>query len=328
MQLSNIPVIIACFFLLLFSFHLFIAKKGNKRQNRLLSLLFFARFGQILTSMIISESDGTILPIIFQIFTPLFFAAPACFYLYISGFLDDANDKKNTWLHFFPVILAMVHVIPWPGLAALDWKLISQQFSENGYISLRVSTGLFPAYFQYLARPILTLSYLAMSWIAVIKANKSLTKPENSAKDWMYFLLRVATFFQLTGFLPILFNRFEIPIYHNIFIIANCSVLLVILLYALHKPRLFYGYLLVETDWSEKNPVQVPSNMEASDTDLKYIEVSKKQPRRTIHTEKRISLLPEQITQYCSDLTQAMENEKLFLHADLQIIDLAGKLGI
>lgn len=327
MQLSNIPVIIACFFLLLFSLHLFVAKKGSKSQNRLLSLLFFSRFGQILTSMLLSHGSGKVASIVFQVFTPLYFAAPACFYLYIVGFVENKRLKKNMWLHFIPAALAVIHVIPWPGMTSLEWKIIAAEFSENGYLSLRVPTGLFPAYFQYVVRPILILSYLALCWYTIKLAKPRMIGIQNSTRDWMYFLLKVATFFQIIGFLPILFRAFEIPIYHTFFIILNCIVLLGILLYALHKPQLFYGYLLVATDWNGNNTIKDPIFIQTPDTlqqDLSTLNESK----RTIQTEKRISLSSEQISSYCDQLKEAMEKENLFLNPDLQIIDLAGRLNI
>ncbi|RYD75115.1 MAG: hypothetical protein EOP55_14065 [Sphingobacteriales bacterium] len=105
------------------------------------------------------------LSILFQSFTPLYFAAPAIFYLYIIGFLNDEKRlQKGEWLHFIPALFALIHVIPWPGNMALDWNVIASQLSENGYLSLRAKSGLFPPSFQYVIRPLLIITYLFLCW--------------------------------------------------------------------------------------------------------------------------------------------------------------------
>lgn len=144
MQFLNLLVGICCLFLLLFSINLFFAKKGNKTLNILLSLLFFARFGQILISALIAAEKPVTLVYVFQAFTPLYYAAPACFYLYISGFIDKSTGlRKWQWLHFIPALLALIHVLPWQGWPDLDWATIPKQLADNGYFSLKTQTGLF-----------------------------------------------------------------------------------------------------------------------------------------------------------------------------------------
>ena len=327
MQLLNFLVSIICFFLLLFAIHLFFAKKGNKRQNILLSIIFFARFGQILTSIVMSSRQTTLLSILYQGFTPLYFAAPAIFYLYFKGFIkDDKRIGKLEYLHFIPALTAIIHVIPWPGVENLNWNHIASELSENGYHSLRAKSGLFPAYFHFLFRPILTLVYLVLCWKVVIQSGiRKKTSSDNPGRNWILFLLNIATFFQLSGLVPILLRNLHIPLQNIAFITLNCLVLLTMVLYALHKPHIFYGYLLVSINW-DKNDV-IPESSSLS------INESKTSPpikidRANSFLEKKSILNLQQISLYAQLMKDAMENEQLYLKPGLQIIDLASKINI
>ncbi|MFC3560156.1 helix-turn-helix domain-containing protein [Pedobacter jamesrossensis] len=325
MYFLNFLVSTTCFFLLLFAVHLFFAKKGNKTNNILLSLLFFARFGQILTSLIITSNQQQALSILFQFFTPLYFAAPACLYLYVTGFLTDRKGlHKNDWLHFIPGLLAIIHVIPWPGTEVLNWQIIAKQLAENGYLSLFAKSGLFPSYFHNLGRTILILVYLFLCWRAISKSKiRTQTSTENPGKDWIFFLLGVATLFQLMGMLPIILRTFSIPFYHSSFISLNCIVLLGILSYAIHKPKMFYGYLLVAIDWDKKTvatPVLLDQEIASTQPTIT--------PKKSFPSLKKNNLSPELLLQYTNLIKRIMEDEQIYLKQDLQIIDLATKLNI
>ena len=327
MQLLNFLVSITCFFLLLFSVHLFFAKKGNKRHNILLSLLFFARFGQIFTSLLMTTGQKNGLSILFQSFTPLYFAAPAIFYLYITGFLkDEKRLQKSEWLHFIPALFALIHVIPWPGNMALDWNVIASQLSENGYLSLRAKSGLFPPSFQYVIRPLLITTYLFFCWRAIVQSKiKTKTSKDNPGRKWILFLLKVATFFQLSGLLPILLRRLDIPLYNAFFITLNCIALLVIVLYALHQPKMFYGYLLVATKWDE---AKIPDRKNEASGNHTDVVQSMEMDKKISSVNKRNNLPVQQASLYAVLMREAMSSEQLYLNTDLQIIDIATKINI
>ncbi len=325
MYFLNFLVSITCFFLLLFSVHLFFAKKGNRTNNILLSIVFFTRFGQILNSIVITAGHEQILAVLFQILTPLYFAAPACFYLYVTGVLTDRKGiTKTQWLHFLPALLAIIHVIPWPGVPQLDWSLISDQLAKNGYLTLTARNGLFPGYFHNLGRTALMLLYLFLCWRAVLKSGIIKTyKQEDLGRDWVLFILGVASLFQIIGLSPIIYLSLNIPLNHTSFIIFNCVALLLILSYALHKPKLFYGYLLVATTWEGKSYL-VPT---ITDEPI-VIQEAAPIEEQVSPNKKRNNLSDEQLSSYSLLITKAMEEEQLYLKSDLQIIDLATKLNI
>jgi len=290
----------------------------------LLSIVFFTRFGQILNSIMITTGNEQALSILFQTLTPFHFAMPACFYLYITGFLTDRNGiSKTQWLHFLPAVLALVHVIPWPGVPALDWAVISSQLAKNGYITLSARSGLFPGPVHSVGRTLLMLYYLLLSWRAIVKSEiiRSSGK-ENLGKDWVLFILSVATLFQLIGLSPIAYLALNIPLNHTYFIIFNCIALLLILSYALHKPRLFYGYLLVATPWEGKTY----SMQHLSDDETVFPNQHEQKSVGSI--KRRNKLSTDQLSSYAKLMKQTLVTERLYLKSDLQIIDLATKINI
>ncbi|QNR86732.1 AraC family transcriptional regulator [Pedobacter riviphilus] len=309
--------------------HLFFAKRGNKLLNILLSVIFFARFGQILTSLLFKSGQPYALAFFHQTFTPFYYAAPACFYLYITGFLQDRkNLQKIEWLHFVPALLAIIHVIPWHFSTTLNWNLIGSQLAENGYFSLKAKSGLFPPYFHYLFRPVLVFGYLCLTWVAVLRLkNKPQQILEGEGRKWIIFFLRIATFFQLFSLVPIILRSLHIPYVNASFIVLNCLALLVILLYALHKPYIFYGYLLVAVDWTKK-PATKKLETNQAETDAPLLSSSEKDLKPTIATVKKINLLDAQLSDYAFAMKEIMEREQLYLLHNFQIIDLAAKLNI
>lgn len=324
MQLLNLLVSTCCLFLLLFATHLFFANKGNRLFNILLSVIFFSRFGQALTTLLITSKSLPAAAIIFQICTPLFYASPACFYLYIVCFTSDRNKLNiKEWLHFIPALLALIHIIPWHNSVPIDWPSLAKQLTESGYFALRAKSGLFPAYFQYVFRPLLVLTYLVLAWIELFgmkkKDRKNITKNDG---DWILFFLKIATVFQTASLLPILIKGLHWPYSHTFFVALNCLMLLSLFAYTIHKPHIFYGYLLVAVDWAKKN------NMEQIiDSVSENFQSTAILPAPVKHTRK-LNLPQKQGEDYALLMKNLMDDEAVYLNPDLQIIDVASKLNL
>ncbi len=330
MQFVNFLAGTTCFFLLLISLHLFFAKNGNRKQNILLSILLFSRFGQMLNSLFITTGSAAPLSISFQFFTPLYFAAPACFYLYITGFVQEKKTiEKRDFLHFIPAAIALIHVIPWPGSAVLDWNLIVTQLHADGYHSLVAKSGLFPSSIHFVLRPVLTVVYLGLTWFAVVKS-KILWKQtiDPATRSWALFLLKIATFFQLLGLLPRILRNLSLPIDNSVFVVINCVCLLMIILYSLHKPSIFYGFLLVAIDWNKNEwKEKLVSDHITTPDDFDISEIIKV-PGALSLSIKKFNLSEEQVLSYSGLIKKEMEDNCLYLNQDLQIIDLAIRVNI
>ncbi|MCX2575898.1 helix-turn-helix domain-containing protein [Pedobacter sandarakinus] len=316
--------------------------------------MLFAKFGQVFNALLISLREPALLSYLYQIFTPLFFAAPACFYLYINGFINQRKGlKKLEWLHFIPALLALIHVIPWPHLAPLNWELISLQLTENGFHSLTERSGLFPPAFHQLFRPLVTLGYLMLTWFSVVRNKASLSKASNSQiKYWVFFLLSIVSVFQFMRLVPLLLKTEGIVVGSTTLLTITCGLLISILLYTLHRPHMFYGFLLVSIDWNRKNSeYQLVEETKPSDNKLEEISFTnltdgkiKPQaidvpssaleqqlvdlPKEMAQQQKRANLNVQQISLYIMLMKDVMENEKLYLIPELQIIDLATKINI
>lgn len=330
MQFVNFLSGTTCFFLLLISLHLFFAKNGNRKQNIMLSVLLFSRFGQVLNSLFITTGSAAPLSIFFQLFTPLYFAAPACFYLYITGFVYERKTiTKRDFLHFIPAVLAIIHIIPWPGLAPINWNVIVNELHAEGYLSLEAKSGLFPSYIHSMLRPMLTMVYLGLTWLAVIKSSILRKNSVNhTAQYWAIFLLKVATFFQLLGLLPIILRNIKLPIENSVFVVINCTALLLILLYALHKPSIFYGFLLVAINWNKNEwKDKLVSDQVTTPDDFALSDIIKV-PKALSGTAKKINLSEDQISLYVDLIRKEMEDNCLYLNQELQIIDLAARINI
>lgn len=296
---------ICCFFLLLLSLHLFFAKQGIKVLNRLLSIVFFTRFGQLLIYINVNSQDSELFPFFYQLFTPLYYAFPVCFYLYVSYFVNGrAKLRQFEWLHFIPVFLAVVHVLPFPFLPTIDWNFIADQIKENKQLFITERSGLFPAWFYYVGRPFLQLVYLTATWYAVLKSDD--TKITAAGKSWIMFFLKAATFFQLISFLPLIIWNMQEPLINVIFILLNCLTLLAIIVFVMHQPKLLYGYLLVAVDLAKDG----------------------EESTKDIHSAKKIKLLSDQVFNYSVAMKSYMERKSPYLESDFQIGDLAKELDI
>jgi len=315
MTLSLFFTSICCFFLLLFSLHLFFAKRGIRLLNYLLALLLFSSFGQVLISLMIHSDHKASYPVLYQLFTPLWYISPACFYLYTTNFIQGGQQlRRLQWLHFIPAILALIHLSPWNLAFPINWTLIATQIEENRQLFITERTGLFSAAFCTILKSVLVIVYLSYTWYAVLKSEILDKKTGHTGRNWLLFFLKTATFFQLAAFLPLLCRTVDIPYSNTLFITANGTILLIIMIFVLHQPRLFYGYLFVSVN-----------------LDKEQKEIQKEIKRETpvmINTIKKISLLPHQLDNYSNAMKEVMETKKPYLLEDFQIVDLAGTLNI
>lgn len=317
MGFLNFLTSIICFFLFLFSFNLFFAKQGSHTLNRLLAVVFFSRFGQMLVLLLVNLKQQAVFHFFHQLFTPLYFAAPACFYLYISHFIGPGKRlSKWDWFHFIPVALAVIHVIPWPFTPAINWSGVLKDIVENKQLSIMERSGLLPAYFYYIGRPILVLGYLCAAWYTVLKSGLFKEKANKDlGKKWILIFLKAATFFQLIGFLPLLSGKLDTSFANYLVAIIACLAVLIIMVFILYQPDIFYNYLFA--------PAQATKVVEVNKEPIPLKELQTK-----VSTSKGISLLPGQSTEYADLMKSFMENKTPYLQQDFKIADLANELNI
>jgi len=315
MGVSSFFASISCFFLLVLSLHLFFAKRGERLLNRLLSIIFFSRFGQVLVMLLVNSNQDNFLPFFYQLFTPVYYLGPACFYLYIANFVNGRTSfGKSNWLHFIPAVLALIHVLPLPFSPSINWDVIAGQILDNKQLFITERSGNFAPWFYYLGRPALVLGYLSASWFAILKSKTIHTQVNDSDRRWIFFFLKSGTFFQVVSFMPLIVWNMKEPMINISFILLNCLVLLIIVVFILHQPRMFYGYLFVSVDLGNDAVEEVKELPES---------VAAVAP-----ASKKVKLLPDQLSAYSDSMKSFMENKAPYLQNDFQIVDLASELNI
>jgi AraC-like DNA-binding protein len=260
---------------------------------------------------LITSNHLALFPFFLKIFTPFYFAAPACLYLYFTGFINDrTNLRRSDWLHFIPVAFAIIHVLPWHLSPPIQWNVIAKQIAENRQLFINQRTGLFPAYSYYGWLSLLMLGYLFATWRAVLTSRIVKQKEWDINKTWIFFSLITATLFKLIGILPLIFENLHQPLVsYTWFAVANSLVLLMVIVFILHQPRLLYGYLLVGSNWKGSNP-------------------ETRQPERMVIASPKSNLPTGQISAYRQAMEEFIVNEKPFLLPDFQIVHIAQKLNI
>ena len=105
---------ISAFLFLVFALHMLFTKTGNTFLNKLLAVVMLSRGCQLVYILLVTSGNLVYFPFFLKVFNPLYFAAPACFYLYFKGFVhDESRFKKWEWLHFLPVLFALFDMVPW-----------------------------------------------------------------------------------------------------------------------------------------------------------------------------------------------------------------------
>ena len=316
MHIINFITAVVCFFLLMFSLHLLFAKQGNRLLNCLLAVILLSRFAQIIVYLPITSFQMSVTPFFYKMAAPIFFAAPGCIYLYLTGLMNNRSSlKRFEWLHFIPVILAIIDIFPWNFSFEINSHLLTEKITEGQLFFTREKIGLLPSYFYYPGRPVLMVGYLIAFWHAFLTLPLvSKNKLSNITKTWILFFLKSVTLLQLltilhqiTIFHPII-TDIEYGVSNLWFITLNCLTFLVAILFILHKPQLLYGHLLVAVDWK------------------KNIVVSKCSVPPTAFSNVNIS--PQELELYKEIITKYMVSEKPYLLPGFQIIHLAQKLDI
>ena len=306
MDIYNVILFTICFLFFIFASHLLVAKKTNRTLAWLLSLIIFSRIGQMVIFLSVRNNYMEVFPWVYKLFTPLYYLTPAAFYLYVVRFLDYRQPRRFKYiLHFLPFVIAIIHFLPWNIQPPVSWSILADHIESNTQIFMVQRTGLFPAIFFSTLRIVLMLGYLTATWFAFIRSGLFTQKSWTNGKTWISFILSLATVVQLLAFLPMWITQGTKA--HPWFITVNCCVLILVILYLLHKPGLLYTYLMVNV---------------------------KKEQNAGAKKERVVKAMPEVgtiIENYQGvgrdDLEKLMQEKQLFLEPNLQIKDLANEIG-
>lgn len=309
MDVYNFTLSLICAVFVLFAIHLLLAKKEFRYLTWLLSVIIISRIGQIIIYITARGGYSAAFPYVYSIFTPLHFIAPAALYLYLCRLIDPQNQlKKLHFAHFIPVVLAIIHFFP-TGIFEPNWIQIHLRIANQEQAYMPIRTGLIPAVIFSMSRVFLIIGYLGAAWFAFIKSDL-IADRGSKVRIWVLFVLITASVFNLAGFLPAIFS------YRNPgntwFLLLNCALLLVMLLYILHKPKLLYGFVLVNV------------NVETT-----VVGKAKKEGGAPSIAHNNAVVKVESIGGLTVLALEALMKDKLmFLDENLQIKDLANELSV
>jgi AraC-like DNA-binding protein len=289
--LSGIISILASFQLLFVALFLIMHKKGNKRNNRMLGLIFLL-FSLSLGDFAIRIS-GIEIPnqVLHLIDDGFFFLYGPLLYLYVRGVVYiDLKIRAKDLLHLIPFFVYNGY---------LAYSILMLDPVEQAQITQKIITASLPVW-VYIAGISIYIYIFTYLWLAdrtvktyrkVIKSKFSSLKEINL--DWLRFIIRS---FAAITIIAMIHN--VIPVLGNIIFLYVTLILLLIFTF------LFINRVLVKA----LNQPEIFAGIEFKETAEKYA---------------GSGLTEKEIGNYYSQLLSILENEKLYLNPELVLQDLA-----
>lgn len=294
-NLGAILSFLVAFQLVFLSLYLFTHNKGNRRNNRILALVFLmvaynmVDFALRISGQMFPASSLHLLDDCF------FFVYGPAIYFYTQGVVyTDFTFQRRDALHLIPFIAIVSFLLVL--MLGVD-PAIQRDFADT------MGRGELPAWVSVSSLLIYghILIYLYLSW-RTLKSYRAVLKDNYSSidqinLDWLSFMIRTFLGITLLGMI----NGF-VPVFNNLmFVYASVAALLLISFYftnlvlvkALNQPAIFSGIRRVET--------------------AKYAQSN---------------LGMDEVERYKGRLTELMQTERLYVEDDLKSTDLAQKLGI
>jgi AraC-like DNA-binding protein len=318
---------IGSFLFIGFALHLLFTKNGNTYLNRLLAVILLFRGLKMLYYIFVATNQKYFVSFFFNSFDPLYFAYPACIYLYIRGFINNENRfKKSDWFHFIPVLFAIINIISWYFLDASKRDAIILDVIAKKTLYIDEDYGFFSNAITFFLRNLLIILYLIFSWKLFLKSEFIKNRKENIISyNWVLFLLIIMSFTNFNFFITSIVNiasggKSDALLFYNYIIILLCAIILVVIIFVFYNPKITYRYVFVSKEpflqeqvFVESTELLIPDNLEISDA---------------VDKKKRISINDFDIENYKSKILFYMTEEKPYLRSDFTLNDLAQHIGL
>jgi AraC-like DNA-binding protein len=249
-----------CLIFLFLSIHILFAKKSRPFVVGLLFIYLFSRFCQIFTYYLVETGHVIDFTFILQLPLPIYYAAPACGFLYLKALLQNKNKLSPIeYLHFIPAALSLIEVYYWffsPGIN-LDQLVLELVRSKN--IGKLEISGFMPSSFHFVFKNILLLFYLTLSWKALFQSKLMNIKGwANSTKTWVFGALSVVSLQHLNLFIRSLghkgfFSTIEYNVLYQLSLGFSFIILFGFFYFILLKPGIIYNYLILGIKWNSEN---------------------------------------------------------------------------
>ncbi|MET0395017.1 MAG: helix-turn-helix domain-containing protein [Chitinophagaceae bacterium] len=308
--------------------------------NRLLAVVIFSIAWYGLLYLLIKTGWLGQVPGIYRIGSPLYYLIGPCSYLYTRSIVrDESRFRKWDWLHFLPALLHFAELIPFYIADAETKRKAVESIIQNFNNSYQKASGLLPALWHFLFRPVHAGIYLVFQWILLLR---SLNRKASYTLHGQVFSRIRAWLFSFTGLVTIFITGLLVQSYlgillmHSSVSITSASGYMQVIMsfaffmicaYLLFMPDILYGTLKVSTllpvapptsstSVPGRQPYAIPETMQtvaeaAEDED---------QPR------KDTLFNAELVAQYASRIEQHLETHQSFRRKGLNITQLAGDL--
>jgi AraC-like DNA-binding protein len=292
--LSGIISILASFQLLFVALFLMIHKKGNRRNNRILGLvflLFSLSLGDFAIRISGIEIQNQVLHLIDDGF---FFLYGPLLYLYVRGVVyNDLKLKAKDLLHLIPFIAYNGYLV---------YSVVMIDPLEQDQVTQKILNASLPVW-VYLAGISIYIYIFTYLWLAdrTVKTYRKVIKSKFSSLneinlDWLRFIIRS---FAAITIIAMIHN--VIPALGNIIFLYITLILLLIFTF------FFINRVLVKA----LNQPEIFAGIEFKEANEKYV---------------GSGLNEEEIGNYYSQLLSILENEKLYLNPELVLQDLADRM--
>lgn len=321
---------IGSFLFIGFAIHLLFTKYGNQYLNKLFGIIMIGRGFQMLYYIFVTTGQTFFVSCLFKTLNPLFFAIPSCVYLYVRGFIkDESQMQSKDWLHFIPVLLAIIDIIPWYFLEASTREVFISKIIDNKLFFINDNFSIIPNIINVLLRSVLLTVYLFFCWRIVLQSKIIKERKSNLiATNWILVILSTFTlvninFLSTTVFNLVLGEEYANRIYDNYNFPLFGIVIVVIIAFVFYNPTILYGYVLSKDFTLIEKKQNLISVAIIQDVDSIKENVKKK-------TFKNISssVLVQNEQLFMNEIIAFMKTKKPYLNPDFTISILSQETNI
>lgn len=184
---------------------LFTQSRYQLHANRLLSMVLFPMVWYAFIYLLIKTGAISQVPGLFKIGSPLYYLIGPCSYLYVrSIIMDERRFRKWDWLHFLPAILHFIDLIPFYFADAETKRQVIREIGGRFNESYPKGSGLIPATWHVLFRPVHVLIYLVFQWKLLLSATNKKngyairTQVFSRIRTWLFSFTGLTTVIVIT----------------------------------------------------------------------------------------------------------------------------------
>jgi len=316
----------ATLLLIFFCIRLLLFASETRQLNTCLGLILLAR--SLVNLLFIAIDSGQIVyfPVLLKVVTPLYYATPVLFYIYIRGVVTGRLQLlKNDRIHLIPLLIGILDIIPWLLKGTERWSEDALHAVENNTFLFVHFTGEISSFFAFTLKPTIHIIYTL--WvIRLVHIHGFFNLKGGHAKSkqlWIGilivfpFLLQVVELYQSSFFWFDSTSAIGITYLMPTIVFAKTLGLLLILLIIFQFPSIVVNHLLGYNNYLS------PSINTNSQTTQKG-SLSNLTGKSSLET-KLNSVQASKVVQLVSGV---MLEKKLFLIPDLHISEVSAEMKI